>query len=101
MHARGALSIRVTKSWMRDSGQMAAAREIIPDLVHPNDDGTALRIGKGNDLTKQVVAGLCGEIKPSQPGIKPSPLGRKIPLKCKKLVFHKLRLCIGSLPPVQ
>ena len=62
---------------------MAAAR----GLVHPNDDRTALRIGKGNDLTKQVVAGVCGELTPGQPGIRPIPLGRKIPLKFKKLVF--------------
>ena len=43
-----------------DDGETRAAvsaRRIVSGLVHSNDDGTALRISKGNDLTKQVVAG--------------------------------------------
>jgi hypothetical protein len=34
-----------------------------------------------------MVAGVCGEITPGQPGIRPVSLSRKIPLKFKKLVF--------------
>jgi hypothetical protein len=73
-----------------NAGQRASgggARRIVLGLVNPYHDGTALRIGEGNDLTKQVVSSVCGEITPGQPGIGSITLGRKIPFKFEKLVF--------------
>jgi len=62
-------------------------RRIILGLIHPDDNGAALRIGESYDLAKQVVAGVCSEITPGQPRIRPTTLTRNISLKFEERIF--------------
>ena len=79
-----------------DAGYRAdggGAGRIVRRLVNSDGDGSALRIGESNNLAKQVVAGVCGEIATSRPRIRPTTLARKISLKFEKLTLVR---SIGS-----
>jgi hypothetical protein len=66
-----------------DAGKRAdsgGARRIVPRLVHADDNVPALRIGEGDDLPEQVIAGVCREIAAGRPRIRATAITRKISL---------------------
>jgi len=73
-----------------DAGKRAdsgGARRIVPRFVHAHDNVPALRIGEGDDLPEQVIAGVCREIAAGRPRIRATAITRKISLKFKELAL--------------